>query len=168
MIILALLIRMSHVAGGNADVCTNESYHIWMSHATYEWVTSHMNESYLMGLFGHVCHFSNEWVMSQLTMPMYVWMSLVTYEWVISYMTTHENEWVISHMIILSPLIEWVMSYVSMPTFITECVGLACVCVRERDTHTPAHHPTGTWNVDESRHIWVRLCHIRMSHVTYP
>jgi len=48
----------------------NESCHIWMSHATYEWVVSHMNESCHIWM----SHATYECVMSHIE-----WMSHVTY-----------------------------------------------------------------------------------------
>jgi len=63
-----------------------------MSHVTYEWVMSHMNES---------CHiwmsdFTYESVMSHMNESHHIWMSHVTYEWVMSHMNesclTHEWE----------------------------------------------------------------------------
>jgi len=47
----------------------NESCHIWMSHVTYEWVMSHMDE----------------WVMSHMNESCLIRISYVTYEWVMSY-----------------------------------------------------------------------------------
>jgi len=65
---------MSHVTYKWVMSHINESCHIWISHVTYVWVLSHMNKS---------CH---------------IWMSHVTYEWVMSHI--HEScrmESVMSH-----------------------------------------------------------------------
>ena len=54
----------------------NESWHIWMSHGTYEWVMAHLNESW------------------------HIWMSYVTYEWVMWCYTIScriREEWFVTH-----------------------------------------------------------------------
>ena len=65
----------------------SESYHIWVSHVTYEWVMSHMSES----CHTRVSHVTHEWVMSHMSD-----MTRVTYEWVMSHISmshvTHLNE----------------------------------------------------------------------------
>jgi len=67
----------------------NKSRHIWTSHATYEWVTSHMNES----CHRWIRHATYEWVMSHMNESCHIWMSHVTYEWVISNMNESCDVW---------------------------------------------------------------------------
>jgi len=61
-----------------ASLCcgTNESCPIWMSHVTYEWVTSHMDEvtaglPYVAVWMSHVPY---EWVTAHLNGALYIWM----------------------------------------------------------------------------------------------
>jgi len=93
----------------------NESFHIWMSHVTYEWcityewVMSHMNiwhdalipdmtHSYVsrMSASCHICHVIYEWFMSPGIESCHVRLSHVAYAWVVSH--TREScrtcEWV--------------------------------------------------------------------------
>jgi len=55
-----------------------------MSHVTYEWVVSDMNESCPIWM----SHVTYEWVMSYMNESCHIWMSHVTYEWVMH--VTHE------------------------------------------------------------------------------
>jgi len=102
---------MSHVTYEWVMSHMNESCHIWMSHVTYEWVMSHVNQSY------------HEWMYHAIYASYHIWMSHVTYEWVISHM--HESchiwishvtyEWDMSHINCITPYIrhttyKWVMS----------------------------------------------------------
>jgi len=113
----------SHVSYEWVTSHMNESRLIWMSHVSYEWVTSHMNESCLIWM----SHVSYEWVMSHMNESRLIWMSHVSYEWVTSHMNescliwmSHVSyEWVTSHMN-ESCLIwmnhvsyEWVMSHMN-------------------------------------------------------
>ena len=61
-----------------ASLCcgTNESCPIWMSHVTYEWVTSHMDEvtaglPYVAVWLSHVPY---EWVTAHMNRALYIWM----------------------------------------------------------------------------------------------
>jgi len=65
------------------SLITARSWHIWMSHFTYEWVMSHMIESCHIWM-GHVTH---EWVMSHINESCHIWMSRVTHEWIMSHIT---------------------------------------------------------------------------------
>jgi len=94
-------IWMSHVT------YVNESYHVWMrriwthsysditcyvtsiSHVTYEWVMSHMNESCHIWM----SHVTYESVMSHIHESCHIWMSHVTYEWVMSHMNESCHIW---------------------------------------------------------------------------
>jgi len=63
-----------------------ESCHIWMSHVTYKWVMSHMNESCHI----QMSHVTYEWVMS----TCYSGMSHFTYEWVMSHVNEACHVWI--------------------------------------------------------------------------
>jgi len=82
---------------------SNESRHIRMSHVTFEWVTSHSNESRSSGTW--ICHMSHSYVtfheyvimnksyVSFVDESCHIWIchmshSHVTFEWV----TSHSNE----------------------------------------------------------------------------
>jgi len=136
------MVKSTHMNESTVLSCMKESCHIWMSHVTYEWVMSHINES---------CHVTYEWFNSQvmyervmshlkqschtwaLVQPKsfiescHIWMSRVTYEWVMSHineschmwMSHFTYEWVMSHMneschIWMSHVTyEWVMSHMN-------------------------------------------------------
>jgi len=53
----------------------NESC-LWMSHVTYEWVMSHLNESCHIWM----THVTYEWVMSHMNESCHIWVSHVTYD----------------------------------------------------------------------------------------
>ena len=59
------------------------SHHMWMSHATYKWVTPHIDESCHMWMNHVTC----EWVMPHIHESRHVSMSHVTREWVLSHVT---------------------------------------------------------------------------------
>jgi len=67
----------------------NESWHIWMSHVTYEWVMSRMNEPCHVWM----SHATSKWVMSRMNESCHIWMSHVTYEWVMSRMNESCHIW---------------------------------------------------------------------------
>jgi len=133
---------MNHVTG--------ESWHIWMSHVTYEWVTSHMNKS---------CHINQQnavlcegffrlslWVVSHMNESRHIWMIHVTYECFMPHKTTvlcagffRLSLSVVSRTLFLR-LWLWVMSRVSHGTYEWVIIVSRVPC--------------------ESWHIW-------MSHVTY-
>jgi len=52
--------------------------HESMSHVTYEWIMSHMNES----CHAWMSHATYQWVMIQISESCNIWMSHATYEWV--------------------------------------------------------------------------------------
>jgi len=73
----------------------NELFDIWMSHITYEWVMSHMDESCHIWMSYVTCEFG----MLRRNESCHIWMSHVTYEWVMSHLNEsyHTYEWVVSH-----------------------------------------------------------------------
>jgi len=98
-----------------------EACHIWMSHVTYEWVVSQMNESFHIWM----SHVTYEWVMSHMNESCHIWMSRVTYEWVISHMNEACHIWM-SHV-----TYEWVMSHMDKSrhirmSFITYEWAMSC------------------------------------------
>jgi len=116
------------------------AYHVWMSHVTYEWVTSHVNESCHVWM-GHVTH---DWVMSHTYINSQVrlecwdyngmshmnescWMSHVTHEWVMLLWISHfAFEWVTSR---VNESCHTCMSYVTHThphTHINSKVRLEC------------------------------------------
>jgi len=94
------------ISHSNASWHTKHYCVIWHSfirrHITYEWVTSHMNESCHIWT-SHVIH---EWVMIHKDESCHIWTSQVTYERVMSHMNESGHiwmsqvtyEWVMSHM----------------------------------------------------------------------
>jgi len=82
---------MSHVTYEWVMSHMNESCHIWMSHITYEWVMSHMNKSCHIW----IRHDTYEWVMSHTNESCHIWMSHVTYEWVLWHMNESFHRWMI-------------------------------------------------------------------------
>jgi len=56
-----------------------KSCHVWMSHVTYEWVMSRMNESCHVWM----SHVTYEWVMSRMNESCHILISHVPYAWVV-------------------------------------------------------------------------------------
>jgi len=135
----------------------NETWHIWMSHGTYIWVTSHTYESCHI----YVSHITYMWVMSHMTesityhlwdwasatgpthhkrvMPhmnetWHIWMSHVTYIWVMSHI--HES----CHIYMSHVTYDWVNQISTLGSWAS------------------ATGPT--------KHEWV-MSHVCMSHDTY-
>ena len=82
-----------------------------MSHVTYEWVMSHMNESchirmshlynliyWRMNEWCPMSEWTHEWVMSRMNESCHIWTSHVTYEWAMSPIQMSHVSYVISHM----------------------------------------------------------------------
>jgi len=67
--------KNSHVTRMNESRPTSErgTWHVCMSHVSYEWVMSHMNESCLLWM----SHVSYEWVMSHMNESCLIWISRV-------------------------------------------------------------------------------------------
>ena len=116
----------------------SESYHIWMSHVTYEWVISHMNES---------CHIwvSHIRVISEWNDDICsIRFAFISSEWDIRSILRHVSFVCVRHDSFLTWLINmWYDSLIS-----SECDIWSL------------HSERSMSNVDESCHIW-------MSHVTY-
>jgi len=155
----------------------NESCHIWMSHVTYEWVMSHMNESSIaVCIFKcHAFHIYNcrallkikyQWWLFKFPFSgerlCHTWMRHVTHWWGTLHMNGACHIWmshvtyesvIAHHYIVLSHLtLRWVMSHMNE----------AC--------HIWMRHVTYEWVMS---HIWMshvtlmnEACHIWMSHVT--
>jgi len=62
--------------------------HVWMSHVSYEWVISRINES----CHTWMSHVTYEWVMSHMNESCHMWLSHVTYDWVTSHMNSHVTQ----------------------------------------------------------------------------
>ena len=126
----------------------NESYRIWMSHITYEWVISQVSES------NHIrmSHFTYEWVTSHTKESYHIWMSHVTHERVISHMNESRHIW---------------MSHIS---HMNESCHIWMSHVTHEWSHMNESYHVTTWY--ESVHEWVmshinESCHIWMCHVSY-
>jgi len=83
-------IWMSHVTYGWVMSHMNESCHVWMSHVKYGWVMSRMNESCHVW----ISHVTYGWVMSRLNESCHVWISHVTYGWVIWHINEPCHIWI--------------------------------------------------------------------------
>ena len=83
-----------HIACGWVTSHTNESCHRWMSHVTYEWVMSNMNEA-------------------RITQACHVRIHRVNYKWVIVRKSHVTYEWVMSH--------KWVTYHWGMSRANTSC-----------------------------------------------
>jgi len=117
-----------------------ESCRVWMSHATYEWVMSHMNEL----CHTWMSHVAYEWVMPRTKESCHIWISHVTYARVVS----HINKSYINkscHVWMSHVAYEWVISHMNEP-----CRIWISHVTYERVTP----------HMNESCHIW-------MSHATY-
>jgi len=77
-------------------MCSPPTVSVYLSHVSYEWVTSHMNESRLIWKSCLIClgYISYAWLMSHMNESCHIRMSHVSYEWVMSHM--HESRHVIS------------------------------------------------------------------------
>jgi len=135
--------RVYHHAGD-----MNELRQIWMSHVTYEWVMSHMNES---------CHVAYEWVISHMNQPCSMWMSHVPYEWVTSHMNESCHTW-LSHVAPYSVMYHSVCSVIHEPCHKHEWV-------MSRMTVT---YVNGSRHVRRSRAMyeWIRS-YIEIGHSTH-
>jgi len=124
-----------------------------MSHVTYEWVMSHMNDSY------HIWKSLDtyEWVMTHMNLSCHMWMGHVTCEWVMLHMNEPHYE-VISHVneswrrceschIWMSHVTyEWVMSDMN------ESCHKAChIRPRIRRARVTCHESCHTWPT----YVWV-------------
>ena len=129
---------MSHVTYEWVMSHMNESCLIWMDHVTYEWVMSHMNESRHIWM----SHVTYEWIMSHMKDSCHIWMSHVSYEWVISHM--YET---VSHIWLGHVTYEWVMSHM------------------HESCHTWMSHVTYEWVMSQMMRCSTS-CHTWGSHVT--
>ena len=102
---------MSHVTYQWVMSRMNESCHVWMSHFSYEWVISRMNESCHVWM----SHVTYEWVVSRMNESCLIWMSHVSYKWVMSHMIVSCLTWT-SHL-----LYEWVTSHISLSCAVRVC-----------------------------------------------
>ena len=123
------LIHMWMTHSHEIDLCV-------VSHVTYEWVTSHMNESHHIWM----SHVTYEWATSHVNATRHVWMRLVTHEYVI----THLNEsWVmtrksfsckwVNHMWMQMHRLSTkcvvccsVLQYVAVCCSVLQCVAVCC------------------------------------------
>ena len=84
----------------------NESWHIWMSHGTYEWVMAYTNESWHIWM----SHGTYEWVMAHMNESLHIWMFRDTYGWVTARMNESWHTWM-SHWRKGSSMCNIVMSF---------------------------------------------------------
>jgi len=167
----------------------NESYNIGMSHATHEWVMSHVNESCPIWR----SHVAYEWVMSHVNESCSIWLICAAHEHVecvteLNFGTCSRrvavrccialrlnlnvmsHVWVMSHLnksclVWISPgTYEWVMSHVNVSCHIPSRLNLNELCLMWMS------HVTYEWvmsHVNESCHMWMShvSCEWVMSHV---
>jgi len=140
-----------------------------MSHVTYEWVTSHMNESrhiwtsYVayecvvspacIFLYRHTWRAMTHPCLSYSNVSRHIWMSHVTYEWVTSHMNESRHIWM-SHVIS-----EWVTSYLNKSRHIWMChvpkIRFSCTSIpwRENNTSVTGLQQCVTSHMNVSHHI---------------
>jgi len=147
----------------------NKSCHIWMSHVTCEWAMSHVNESCKhMKESCHIwmSHVTYEWAMSHMNESCHIWMSHVTYEWAMSHMNESCHIWM-SHV-----TYEWVMSHIGESChiwmshdayeWVMTHMNESCHIWRSHVTYGWMSHVTHEWvmsHMNESCHIW--MSHVR-------
>jgi len=144
---------------------TYDSRCIWMSHGTYEWVMSHMNESCHIWL-SHVIH------------SCHIWMSHGTYKWVMVHMNESRHtcmshgtyEWVMVRTSVLRSTMRrsFIKIYIDEPWYIWTSHGTyEWVMVHINESWCIwMSHGTYKWvmviyqsvmiHMHESRHIWMR------------
>jgi len=135
---------ISHVTYGYVVSHINESRHIWMSHGTHDQVTSRI-------LAHTVCHI----LMRHVTC--HIWLCRVTYKWVTAHMNESRHTW---------------SSHVTYPrTYLASHIDETC--------HILMRHVTCriwpscvTYKLSHVRYEWVtshmnESCHVWMRHVTY-
>jgi len=92
-----LLAHPSKINRSQACLTCNEPCLIRMSHVSYEWFMSHMNESCCTCVIW-MSHVSYEWFMSHTNEPCFIWTIHVSYEWAMFHMNELCLIWM-SHLI---------------------------------------------------------------------
>ena len=120
---------MSYICNSHG---TNESWHIWMNHGTYEWVMSHTNESILW-----ICR--HQWMTHTTGMneSCHLWVSHGTDESVIPmnmqtsmHESCHTYEWVMARM---NESLLWICRH---HVYTTEPIGVSFSTKRQTDGPT--------------------------------
>jgi len=140
---------------------TNDPCHTWMSHVTYTWVLSHTNQS---------CHTRMShvtWVMLHMHESCHICMSQLTYAWV-TLLYTH-YEWSMSHMNEWCPIqtISW-HTWASRVTYEWVMTHMNESChIRMIDFIYERLWMNHIWSSNESwlAYLWV-MSHVWMSHVS--
>jgi len=112
----------------------NESWHIWMSHGTYEWVMVHMNESWHIWM----SHGTYEWVMAHTNESWHIWMTLLRFTHDI---LLNESQWAKYHF-----TYEWPSRHIWMShgTF-NYSLTFHTYDIRLNESHWPKYHFTYEW-----------------------
>ena len=158
---------MSHVPD-------DESCHVWMSHVSYTWVTSHVKESFVISLMmSHVTYVPYTWIMSRkfhVRESCLILNSYFGYAWVILIIDeSYKNESCHSP---FKLTVIWIrMSHFNYEWVIRERVMSQSCQVNESFCIWMSHF-TYEWVMQErvmsqSSHMRITETRIRMSHVTY-
>jgi len=165
--------------------------HIWISHVTYEWVLSHMNESCHIWMN----HVQYEWVMSHMNESYHAWMShvpytrewstnpkgvaIVTYEQVMSHMNESCHIWVMSHIndscciwmghVPCESCPIWVMSHTHLQrsTNLQRVASVTHERVMSHMSHVTMIEPCHTDVISQMSHVKHESCRIWTSHAKY-
>jgi len=133
----------------------NESYHIWMSHVTCEWVMSHCQRnarrSFAFDNYRQIS-IKCEWVTSHMHEASHIWMHACRPFACVH--VDHLRSTIIDTLISYVPY-EWVLSYVGMSHVIYDCMHVGHL--RSTILNKSISHVTYEWV----------LCHIWMSHITF-
>ena len=166
---VSLRIRMRNFTHGRVMSHMNESYPVWTSHVTYEWVMAHTNESCHM----RIIHFTYERVISrkETTCPIctshvtclwemsYIWMSM-TVSRVFKGHVSHMNQ--SSHTRMSHVKYTWVLTHMN------ESCDARTSIPMSRESNTRVLNREDEWDIRRDSHVWRldQTSHKQMSHVS--